>query len=85
MSDEERRAFLSAGTRTANLAVTATVGGIAANVTFAGLAPSYVGLYQVNVQIPANAPSGVAVPIVITFSSATTTVSTQPGVTVAVQ
>jgi uncharacterized protein (TIGR03437 family) len=66
--------------------VTATVGGIPAFVQYAGSAPGTVnGFTQVNVQIPANAPSGVAVPIVITFSSATTTVSTQPGVTVAVQ
>ena len=32
--------------------VTATVGGINAPVQFAGLVPSLVGLYQVNVQIP---------------------------------
>ncbi len=32
--------------------VTATIGGAAANVAFAGLAPGYAGLYQVNIQIP---------------------------------
>ncbi len=29
-----------------------------ANITFSGLAPGFAGLYQVNVQIPADAPSG---------------------------
>jgi uncharacterized protein (TIGR03437 family) len=32
--------------------VTATVGGVPAVVEFAGLAPTFAGLYQVNVQIP---------------------------------
>ena len=29
-----------------------------ANVTYSGLAPGYLGLYQVNAQIPAGVPSG---------------------------
>jgi uncharacterized protein (TIGR03437 family) len=37
-------------------AVTATVGGQPARVLFAGLAPGYVGLYQVNVLLPQLAP-----------------------------
>jgi uncharacterized protein (TIGR03437 family) len=32
---------------------TVTVGGLDAPVTFSGLAPGYVGLYQVNAQVPA--------------------------------
>ncbi len=41
------------------LGVTATVGGQPATVVFAGEAPGLVaGVLQVNVQIPANAPSG---------------------------
>ena len=35
------------------------IAGIPANVTFSGLAPGFVGLYQVNVQVPAGVPSGV--------------------------
>lgn len=42
-----------------------TVGGIPAAVVFAGLAPGFVGLYQVNVQIPPSAPSGNTVPVVL--------------------
>ncbi len=34
------------------------IGGIAAAVTFSGLAPGFVGLYQVNVQVPAGVPPG---------------------------
>jgi uncharacterized protein (TIGR03437 family) len=37
---------------------TVTVGGIAATVTFSGLAPGYIGLYQVNFTVPLNAPIG---------------------------
>ena len=49
---------------------TVTVGGLQANVTFSGLAPGFVGLYQVNVRVPDNAPSGDSVPVVITVSGA---------------
>jgi len=35
-----------------------TIGGIAASVEYAGLAPGYVGLWQVNVRVPSNAPTG---------------------------
>ncbi len=47
--------------------VTATVGGVTAPVQFAGLTPGFVGLYQVNVQIPSGVPSGSA-PLVLTQS-----------------
>ncbi|HUB81531.1 MAG TPA: hypothetical protein VMB03_22180, partial [Bryobacteraceae bacterium] len=46
--------------------VTATVGGAAATVKYAGSAPgSFYGVTQVNVLIPAGAPSGASVPLVI--------------------
>lgn len=45
--------------------VTATVGGQAATVQFAGLAPGFVGLYQVNVQIPAGVAPGSSMPLVL--------------------
>jgi uncharacterized protein (TIGR03437 family) len=40
------------------LLVQAYIGGAPAQVTYAGLAPGFAGLYQVNVQIPAGTPSG---------------------------
>jgi uncharacterized protein (TIGR03437 family) len=70
------------GLKKPNLAVTATIGDVAAKVTYAGSAPGIVsGVMQVNVEIPANAPSGGAVPLVITVG----TTPSQSLVTVAVQ
>jgi uncharacterized protein (TIGR03437 family) len=37
---------------------TVTIGGVAAGVQFSGLAPGFVGLWQVNVVVPAGAGSG---------------------------
>ncbi len=34
------------------------IAGMAADVTFSGLAPGFVGFYQVNVQVPAGVPVG---------------------------
>jgi uncharacterized protein (TIGR03437 family) len=42
---------------------TVTIGGVSAPVTYCGLSPNYVGLYQVDVQVPANAPTGSAVAV----------------------
>jgi uncharacterized protein (TIGR03437 family) len=57
---------------------TVTIGGIAAQVDFSGLAPGFVGLWQLNVLVPNNAPTGNAVPLIVSFdgrTSATTTVA----------
>jgi adhesin/invasin len=43
-----------------------TVGGITAALQYAGVSPGFVGLYQVNVVIPANVTPGAAVPVVMT-------------------
>jgi uncharacterized protein (TIGR03437 family) len=48
-------------------AATATIGGEEATVIFAGLAPGFVGLYQVNIGVPQSAPSGGAVELVLTI------------------
>jgi uncharacterized protein (TIGR03437 family) len=45
---------------------TVTVGGLAAGLQYAGVAPGFVGLYQVNVTIPTGVTPGSAVPVVIT-------------------
>jgi uncharacterized protein (TIGR03437 family) len=44
---------------------TITIGGVSAHVEFSGLAPWFVGLWQVNVTVPANAPAGEQ-PLVLT-------------------
>jgi uncharacterized protein (TIGR03437 family) len=45
--------------------VQAQIGGQPANVVFAGLAPGFVALYQVNVEIPSSVQPGVEVPVVL--------------------
>jgi uncharacterized protein (TIGR03437 family) len=45
--------------------VTMTIGGINTDIAYAGLAPSFVGLYQINLTIPAGVAAGDQVPIVI--------------------
>jgi len=48
---------------------TLSLGGIAVtNVLFAGLTPTLVGLYQIDFQVPANAPNG-DLPLVLTQTS----------------
>jgi uncharacterized protein (TIGR03437 family) len=44
-----------------------TLGGLPMSVLFAGLAPGYVGLYQLNVQVPSNAPIGDSIPMVLSI------------------
>ena len=50
---------------------TVTIGGVLANVSFSGLAPGYVGLYQVNVLVPAGLAAGDAVPVVLSMGGVT--------------
>lgn len=45
---------------------TVSFGGVAAQAQFSGLAPGFVGLYQVNVQVPSNAPTGMQ-PLVVSI------------------
>jgi uncharacterized protein (TIGR03437 family) len=65
---------------------TVTIGGVSAPVSFAGLAPGFVALYQVNVQVPLTAPTGSTIPVVLTMTdSSGNQVSSPAGVTIAVQ
>jgi uncharacterized protein (TIGR03437 family) len=48
-----------------NATVTAVLNGTELPVAFAGLAPGYVGLYQVNVPIPSGVPPGLGIPITL--------------------
>jgi uncharacterized protein (TIGR03437 family) len=50
---------------------TVTIGGAPAQVTFSGLAPGYVGLYQMNVQVPAGLTATNAAPVVISGAGVT--------------
>ena len=47
------------------------IGNISARVTFSGLSPQFVGVYQVNVVIPPDAPIGDAVPLQIQIGGRT--------------
>jgi uncharacterized protein (TIGR03437 family) len=40
-------------------------------VTFSGLAPGFIGEYQVNVLVPAGVTPGSAVPVVLTIGGVT--------------
>lgn len=55
---------------TAVFPVGASIGGLAAPVYFAGLAPGMVATFQLNVGIPADAPTGNSVPVSITSNGA---------------
>ena len=47
--------------------VTASLGGQDIPVSFAGLTPGFIGLYQVNLPIPVNTPPGLDLPIYFTI------------------
>jgi len=53
---------------------TVTIGGVSAQVSFSGLAPGYVGLYQLNVLVPASVTPGNAVPVVLSIGGATSNI-----------
>ncbi len=59
---------------TAALPVTATIGGVPATVQFAGLAPGYPGVGQVNLQIPQLAPG--TYPVVISVNGSSSNIAT---------
>jgi len=51
---------------TAKIPVTVTVGGVQVPAAFAGLSPGFVGLYQVNIQVPSSVQPGNTVQLLLT-------------------
>jgi uncharacterized protein (TIGR03437 family) len=63
---------------------TVIIGGVPTKAVFSGLAPGFVGEYQVNAQVPATAATGSAVPVVLSIGgvlSNVATIASQSGVT----
>jgi uncharacterized protein (TIGR03437 family) len=52
-----------------------SLGGTALNVTYAGLVPGSVGLYQINATVPAKVPNGLDIPLVVNQGGSSTTLS----------
>ena len=59
---------------------TVTIGGQNAGVSFSGLAPGFVGLYQIDAMVPGGITPGSAVPVVVSIAG-----QTSPPVTIAVR
>jgi uncharacterized protein (TIGR03437 family) len=56
---------------------TVTIGGVNAPVIFSGLAPGIVGLYQVNITVPANVPTGLQ-PLILSIGGVASKASQLP-------
>jgi uncharacterized protein (TIGR03437 family) len=56
--------------------LTVTIGGINAVVNFAGLAPGYPDLYQVNVVVPSGVAAGASVPVILSIAGQTSPAGT---------
>jgi uncharacterized protein (TIGR03437 family) len=59
---------------------TVTIGGKNAQVSFSGLAPGFVGLYQIDVTVPSGVAPGNQVPVLISIAG-----ETGPAATIAVK
>ena len=57
------------GLSVTNAAVTAVLSGTSLPVAFSGLTPGFIGLYQVNVSIPAATPPGLLIPLALQSSA----------------
>jgi len=56
--------------------VCVAIGASFGNIQFSGLSPNYIGLWQLNVQIPMDAPTGPAVPVRVVINSTTSNLFT---------
>jgi len=75
-------ASLTSLSPTSGAPIAVSIGGINAPVSFSGLAPGFLGLYQINVQVPLKSPTGSAVPLTISMGGAGSnqaTVAIAPG------
>jgi uncharacterized protein (TIGR03437 family) len=63
--------------------VRVTLGGVAAEVLYAGIAPTFSGLYQVNVRVPAGIEPGDDVPIELITTLGNQTISDKATIAVA--
>ena len=64
------------------LPVSITIGGVPAEIQYAGGAPTLVaGVFQINAVVPSNVPSGRSIPVVLTIGEA----SSQEGITMAIR
>ncbi|PWU09449.1 MAG: hypothetical protein C5B51_06225 [Terriglobia bacterium] len=52
-----------------------TLGGVAMNISYAGLTPGEVGVYQINATVPPKAPQGMDIPLVVSQGGASTSLS----------
>ena len=49
----------------------ATLAGVIAPIEFSGLTPGFVGLYQINIRVPANFPPGAVTPLIVSLGGQT--------------
>ena len=59
----------------ANIAPTVTLGGTQLAVSYAGLVPNEVGVYQINASVPLGVPQGLSIPLNISQGGASTTLN----------
>jgi uncharacterized protein (TIGR03437 family) len=60
---------------TAVIAPDVTLGGVSLEVTYAGLVPGEVGVYQINASVPGKVPLGMEIPLVVSQGGVSTTLS----------
>ena len=66
----------------ANAQPTVSLGGVSAQISYAGQAPEFPGVMQINITVPQNAPTGNSVPLIVTSADGSVISNTA---TVAVQ
>lgn len=71
-------AAAGAATQTTLVSPTVMIGGRPATVQYSGLAPGFVGLYQINLRVPADRVSGDSLPVVVSAGTASSPTSGAP-------